>query len=174
MIALVGGSAIAVTRAYFSNSQVLEQNTFTTGTVKIGGNVGFPMTVTGLAPGVEVVKNVQLGYTGSLNADIWLGVSGTDAPYYMGDFVNVKIYNPEMGWIYNGLVSGLSHDWTKIASNISTGKVNDYQITFTIDPNYAENASQGQTNTNTVFKIYAVQTGGSKPSNLPYVNGVNF
>ena len=168
MVALVGGSAIAVTRAYFSNSQVLGTNTFTTGTVAIGGNVGFPMTVTGLAPGVEVVKDVQLGYLGTLNADLWMGASGTSTTDYMGNFVKVKIYNPDMGWIYDNYVSGLSGDWLKIASNIGTGKVNDYHIVFYIDSSFDDNTKQGLLNTDTVFKIYAVQTGGSKPINNPW------
>jgi predicted ribosomally synthesized peptide with SipW-like signal peptide len=168
VIIVVGSSAIAATRAYFSDSQVLGSNTFATGTVKIGGTVGLPLNVTGLGPGIEVRKDIQIGYQGTLNADLWLGVSGTGATPYLADFVKVKIYDPAVGWIFDDYVNKLSGDWLKIATNVANGNVESYQAYFYIDSSFSDNTKQGLTNTDTVLKLYAVQTGGSKPANPPY------
>jgi hypothetical protein len=168
MITIIGTTTVVATRAYFSDSQVLGSNTFATGTVTLGGNVGLPLNITGLGPGIEVPTDIQIGYSGSLNADLWLGVSGTGASPYIADILKVKIYNPTLGWIFDDYVNKLSGDWLKIATNVANGNIENYHAVFYMDSSVSDNSKQGLTNTDTVLKLYAVQTGGSKPANPPY------
>jgi predicted ribosomally synthesized peptide with SipW-like signal peptide len=172
-LALVG--VTGATYAYFSSGAVLGSNTFATGNVGMNGWIGGSLNVTGLTPGQSVwVYNEGVNYTGSIPADLYIGVTGTtayDTPGYLADKLWVSVYpagsdktaNP----IWSGLAQDLSGNWLKVATNVNAGPL-AYDLKFTLDSS-ANNTYQGQTNTDTLFLFYTVQANGPTPSTSPYV-----
>ena len=81
--------AAAATGAYFSNATYVLGNTFTTGTVTIGSVSGDSLNVTNLIPGVWTgAYPFNVPYVGSINADLYAGVTGTSttgSPAYIVD-----------------------------------------------------------------------------------------
>ena len=163
-VSAVAGGAVA----YFSDIKIIEGNTFATGEVSLGEVTGMPMTVTGLVPGESRTLAASFTYDGSVNADVYLGVSGTGDTDYLADVLEIVIENnAQTVNYYNGLVSGLSSAWTRIAENISGGTTRYYKVTITLDSSVG-NEYQGKTNTDTVIMLYAVQAGGSAPDVSPH------
>jgi hypothetical protein len=178
MIAITLLAVTSATIAYFSNGQVLAGNTFATGTVTLdpAHMAGFPLTFTNLGPGIQQSAPVQIRYRGTLPADIYVGARGTSAPgdpQYLADKLNILIRQNGVGDWYSGLVSGISTGWVKIASNVSQDQLLDYTLYLTLDP-ATGNDKQGQTNTDTQVLLYAVQTGGTVPTTVPYLTTGNF
>ena len=173
-IAAVVTMGVAATGAYFSNTAYIKNNTFATGTVTLASPSSQSINANNLAPGVAQTFDRSIGYTGSINADLYIGVRGTpnstDTDYF-ADHLNVTIYD-QADWSikYNGHANGLSTSWSKIAQDIPQWTTKNYRIVFTLDSNFT---SQGLNNTNTEFVIYAVQTGGTVPATAPYLNKVN-
>jgi len=64
------------------------------------------------------------------------------------------------------LAQDLSGNWLKVATNVNAGPL-AYDLRFTLDSS-AGNAYQGQTNTDTLFLFYTVQTGQAHPSLSPF------
>jgi len=163
-VAAVAGGAVA----YFSDIKIVEGNTFATGTVVLGDTTGIPITATGLAPGDSQIFSASFTYDGSVNADVYLGVSGDGSTDYLGDVLNILIQNPSgTTTYYDGLASGLSDAWIRIAENISEGTTRNYKVTIILDSSVG-NEYQGKTNTDTVIMLYAVQTGGPTPTQPPF------
>jgi hypothetical protein len=174
-ITLVGVST--ATSAYFSHGEVLGNNTFSTGSVILDQSnfQGFPLTFLNLAPGVQVSKDVHIQYTGTLNADIYVGARGTSHPgelTYFADKTNMIIRQGGVGDWYNGLVSGLSTTWVKVASNVAQNQWLDYTLFMTLDLN-TPNEFQGKTNSDTELLFYSVQTGNPAPTTVPWTTTGN-
>ncbi len=172
MISLAFSAAAVATTAYFSNGQVLGSNTFATGTVTIGGFNTQGLSVTGLTPGVPVwVHNVGVNYTGSINADLYVGAGGISAPgeqAYIADITYLRIYKAGTNTeVWEGYVNTLSTNWISLASNISAGW-QAYDLQFTLNSNVG-NDKQNVNNTDTKILIYAVQHGGPVPGTVPYL-----
>lgn len=169
-LALVG--VTGATYAYFSSGKVLGSNTFATGTVKIGGFNTQGVSVTGLTPGVPVwATNIGVNYTGSVNADLYIGAGGTSGPEniaYIADVTYLRIYIHGMGTIvWEGYVNALSTHWASLASNIGAGW-QAYDLQFTLNSDVG-NDKQGVNNVDTQILVYAVQTGGPVPVTMPYL-----
>jgi len=169
MIAFVSMLAVGATGAYFSDTKAVQGNTFATGTVKIGDVSNMPVNVTNLIPGVPQTTMVGFKYTGSTNADVYVGNTGNPSTpaFYLADVLKVKIMNHSDNSIvyYNGLANGLVSNWKAIASDIGAGW-QYYDVTFTLNSSVG-NEYQEKTNTNTVFLFHAVQTGGGAPATPP-------
>lgn len=174
MITVVAAVGIGATRAYFFASKPISENTFATGTVTLGDSVGLPISVTNLAPGVTTgVYGIGIPYTGTLQADLYIGVGGTSTPgqaAYIADHLVAKIVDQDSNIVFWDYVSNLSTNWRKIATNIGNG-TRYYYITFKMDIN-TPNEHQGVSNTDTIIKLYAVQTGQPAPSEMPYLYNV--
>jgi predicted ribosomally synthesized peptide with SipW-like signal peptide len=176
-IAAVAVMATGATSAYFSDSEVVAGNTFSTGTVSFGELGGMKINLSGMVPGVAQTKVVGFEYTGSTNADVWVGARGTSEPgqpQFFADVVDVTIADYNTGQVYySGLVAGLGNDWNWVASNTGAG-MKYYNATFTMHTD-AGDKYQNQTNWDTEFLLYAVQTGAPKPASVPYKTaGYNF
>ena len=167
-IIMVVSVVSAATYAYFSDGEVLGNNTFSTGNVYLG-NFNKNIVVTGLTPGVPVMfSDIAIEYTGNLNADLYVGARGnTNTPAdYLADKLYLRIYPDGSGTaVWEGWVQDLSTGWRIIGTNVTAGW-QTYDLEFTLDPN-AGNDYQGKTNTNTEILIYSVQTGGSVPTTQP-------
>jgi hypothetical protein len=182
VITLALAGVAGATAAVFSSGAVLgdsaNKNIFQTGSVQLGGFNVTNLNVTGLAPGVDVVvTNVGVNYIGDLNADIYIGATGTSSPgdaKYIADHCNLVIYNQGTSVVvWFGKVSDLSTVWTKIANNTTAGW-KAYDLKFTLDTD-TPNFHQGVTNSDTQILFYAVQTGGAHPSGFPYtMTGTNW
>ncbi len=170
-IATVLTMSVAATGAYFSDTKYITSNTFATGTVTLADPSSQSIIANNLAPGVAQTFDRSIGYTGSINADLYIGVRGTpnttDVDYFANDLW-VTIYD-KADWSikYTGYANGLSTSWSKIAQDIPQWTTKNYRIVFTLDQDFAR---QGLNNTNTEFVIYAVQTGGTTPATAPYLN----
>lgn len=173
VIAMAGSAAVATTRAYFSNGQVLGNNTFSTGTVVLNQSnmSGLPISMTNLAPNESRSQNVDIKYTGTLNADVYLGTggkTGTTDPKYFANHLNIVITDRNDGsTIYTGTAAGLSGSWTKLMTDIGQDQTKYLKLVATLDPNI-ENTHQGVLNDDTVFLFYSVQHDGSAPTGAPY------
>ena len=172
MIAFVIAGVTSATVAYFSHSVNVAGNTFATGTVTIGPSEGLPLSVTNIGPGLSQTKDVNLQYIGSLNADIYVGVGGASIPgqaAYIADHLWLNIYDKTTGqtWL-NNWTSYASTNWVKIAENVNQNDWKSYRLTFTMDSSVG-NDHMGVSNTDTVLKLYAVQTGGPVPPTPPYL-----
>jgi hypothetical protein len=172
MITIAVSAVAAATSAYFSNGQVLGNNTFATGNINLGGFNVANLSVTGLTPGVPVVvPNVGINYTGDINADLYVGARGTTAPgdpKYLADKTYLRIYyQGTSSIVWEGWVKDLSTGWREIADNTSAGW-KAYDLQFTLDVSI-DNTHQGVSNTDTEILIYAVQHGGPVPSTVPYL-----
>jgi hypothetical protein len=170
MITVAVSAVAAATSAYFSNGQVLGNNTFSTGTVKIDG-FNKSINVTGLIPGTPVwAYDVGVNYTGSINADLYVGAGGTSAPgdpNYLADKVFLRIYKQGTSIeVWEGYVNVLSTNWINLANDIAAGW-QAYDLQFTLDFS-APNSYQGANNTDTQILMYAVQHGGPVPGTFPY------
>jgi predicted ribosomally synthesized peptide with SipW-like signal peptide len=177
MITIAVSAVAAATSAYFSDGKVLSGNTFTTGTVKIGDTYGTPLHVTGLTPGVTVdVSDVDVDYTGTINADLYIGARGTSQPgdpTYLADKLWINIYkHGTTDLVWGGWVKDLSTNWKSIATDIGSGWQN-YDLQFTLDGS-AGNTYQGINNIDTVILIYAVQHGGVVPGTPYLTTGTNW
>jgi predicted ribosomally synthesized peptide with SipW-like signal peptide len=167
MVAVTLSGVTAATFAYFSSGQVLGSNTFQTGNVNLGGFNYANLQVTGLAPGVPViVPDVAINYTGTLNADLYMGARGTGATAYLADKLYLRVYIHNTNTVaWEGHVNALSSGWGNIALNTSAGW-KEYDLQFTLD-NDAGNDKQGQTNTDTQIMVFAVQAGKGVPALTP-------
>ncbi len=172
MITLTLAGVIGATSAYFNTGTVLGANTFQTGTVSIGGFNYQNLTLTNLTPGTPVtVTNFGVNYTGSINADLYIGTKGTSSPgdaAYFADHLYLRIYaqgTPDIVW--EGYVNALSTAWKKIADNTPAGW-KAYDLQFTLDAT-TDNSHMGVTNSDTKILIYAVQAGGPIPTTMPYL-----
>ena len=169
LIGLLGSGAIAATRAYFSDGVVQGANTFATGTVDLdsASMSGLPLTLTNLAPGIPQTRNVNIRYLGTLNADMYLGVTGDSSTpaFYIADKLKIKIVSGSTV-LFNNYANLLSESWRKIATDMSPNFLNEYVVTFTLDAD-AGNLYQNVENKNTVFMFYAVQTGAPAPVGAP-------
>jgi predicted ribosomally synthesized peptide with SipW-like signal peptide len=173
VVVAVGGATIAATSAYFSDSVDVAGNTFATGTVTIGGSNGLPLTLTNIGPGLSQAKDVDIQYVGTLNADIYVGAGGTSSPgqpQYLADHMNLNIWDRVTAetWM-NTYVNYASTHWVKIGSNVAPNEWNSYRLTFAMDAD-VDNTHQGVSNTDTVLKFFAVQTGGPVPATVPYLS----
>jgi type 1 fimbria pilin len=172
-IAALSTAAFAATRAYFSDGELLGSNTFSTGTVDLDKSYmwGFPINLTNIAPGVSQSKAVTIRYRGTLNANMFLGVTGNRGPGdtgYIADVLNVKIEDTDTHTVlFDGLANLLSGSWYSIASNVSQNQDKHYTLTFTLNST-AGNEYQGVVNDDTVFMIYAAQVGAPAPTGHPY------
>jgi predicted ribosomally synthesized peptide with SipW-like signal peptide len=172
MITVAVSAVAAATSAYFSDGKVLSANTFATGTVKIGELNVTSLNVTGLTPGVPVlVPNIGVNYTGTINADLFVGARGTSQPQdstFLANILYLRIFQQgTQNVVWEGLVSDLSTGWRALANNISAGW-QAYDLQFTLDQNVG-NSKQNITNIDTEILIYAVQHGGTVPSTVPYL-----
>jgi predicted ribosomally synthesized peptide with SipW-like signal peptide len=174
MIGITVASVATATYAYFSDGQVLGNNTFATGNVHLGGFNVQSLTVTGLAPGIPVVvPNIGINYIGDLNADLYVGARGTSAPgshTYLADKLYLRIYpqGSTSTVVWEGYVNALSTDWRSLATNITAGW-QAFDLQFTLDP-LTGNDKQGISNTDTEILVYAVQHGGALPAQVPYLS----
>jgi hypothetical protein len=175
VIALVSAGAIQATRSYFFDDEIISGNTFSTGTVLLNRAwiSNLPLTVSNMTPGVPQTRNVNLRYAGSVNADIYLGVGGASpkgADQYIADMLWITIKRGG-NQIWYGKADQLSSAWLLIAQNNKYYDLNEYEVTFMLDPAFTK---QGVTNTDTAFIFYAVQTGGPAPTpSEPYVYYLN-
>lgn len=172
MIGITLAAVTTATVAYFSNTQSINGNTFATGTVLLDKTLisGLPINMTNMAPGITQTIPVGFQYKGSLNADIYIGVTGyahdpSDGNYFGS--VTKLVINDGTTDIYDNYVSGLSTAWLKIANNVTPDQWKYYTLAFTMD-SATGNEKMGQTNTDTVIKLYAVQTGGGAPATPPF------
>lgn len=176
VITMALAAVAGATAAYFTDGVVLGSaetpNVFATGTVKIGDSINFPIVLENLTPGKEVsVNNLGVKYEGSIRADLYIGARGTseqEDPQFLADKLYIWIYkNDTTEVVWQGYVSGLSEQWRKIATDI--GKSSQiYDLKFRLDASTG-NDKQDQINNDTQILIYAVQTGGSKPTTIPYL-----
>ena len=174
LIGLAATGGVLGTRAWFSDAKVLGNNTFATGTVKLDESLNQSITVTGLKPGQEVEQLLAFNYVGSLGANLFLGAGGTSGkqdPAYIADHLYLKIYLGDT-WKWEGYVSELSEEWTKIATvEGSTGL--SYKLKFRLDAN-TPNEHQGVTNIDTVLVVMAVQKEAPAPLGEPWKQIINF
>jgi len=174
MISAVAVSAIGATRAYFSDTLAVNNNTFAAGTVDLdpAHTSGLPITLTNLGPGISQSKDVEIRYRGSLNADLYLGVGGnlpTNDDRYIADHLWLKIIRPsDSVVIWEGWAQYLSTHWIGIGANLTQDQLMQYKIQFTL-ANDTPNNHQGVSNTDTIFYLYAVQTGQPAPTTAPYL-----
>lgn len=170
-IATVALLSVSATSAYFSDTKAVAGNTFATGTVKLGSVYNMPVKVTNLIPGIAQTTTVGFQYAGSTKADVYLGNRGNAATpaYRLADVLYVKIVDHanSSNVLYEGWANGLASAWRKVATNISAGW-QYYDVTFTLSSS-AGNDYQNKVNKNTEFLFYAVQTGGSIPTTVPYM-----
>jgi predicted ribosomally synthesized peptide with SipW-like signal peptide len=170
-IAAVTVMVVGATNAYFHDVAAVRGNTFSNGTVAIGDLTSRSLTVTDLAPGAWTgAYELIIPYVGNLNADLYVGATGTSAPSdlaYFGDKLYVRAYSGS-NVVYEGFANDLSTHWRKFASNVSKSD-QTFQLYFYLDPS-VDNSKQGVSNTDTELLIYAVQTGMVEPelSGMPY------
>jgi hypothetical protein len=170
-IAAVLTMSIAATGAYFSSSAYVNGNTFSTGSVTLGSLAGDNLNVTNLTPGVWTpAYPFNVPYVGTINADIYAGVTGTSHPgdlNYIANKLTVQVYSYDTGSVvWQGLASDLSTNWLKIATNVPQSATEHYGLSFLLDSSFS---TQGVNNIDTVFLIYAVQNGGPAPATAPYL-----
>jgi hypothetical protein len=159
-IGMVVAMSAAATGAYFSNATYVNGNTFSTGTVQIGDMSGTHLSVTNLEPGVWTsAYQIGVPYIGSLNADLYMGLTTTDTT--IADALTVQIYNNSTGFVWEGPLSNLYSTWEPIATNVAPQTDGTYGISFYLDPSYT---NQGATNVGLVFLVYAEQAGGPAPT----------
>lgn len=171
VITLTLAGVTSATFAYFSRGQVLAANTFSVGSVNLNGFNYANLNLTNLMPGVPMtVPNFGIDYTGSLNADLYVGARGTSAPgsaAYFADKLYLKVYlQGTTTLVWQGYVNALSTGWKQIATNTPAGW-KAYDLEFTLDSNFP-NDRQGATNTDTEILVYAVQTGSPAPTTPPW------
>ncbi|MCX6728647.1 MAG: TasA family protein [Candidatus Saccharibacteria bacterium] len=173
-IAVVLTMSIAATGAYFSDTAVVRGNTFSTGSVKIGNVSGNSISVTNLVPGDWTgYYPFNVPYIGSINADIYTGVTGANPGTPSNEFADkltVDIYSYDTGTaVWSGLAKDLSGNWLKVASNVAPNATKHYGIRFMLDPN-VDDTYQNINNIDTTFLIYAVQANGPAPGSIgiPY------
>lgn len=166
-IAAVLTMSVAATGAYFSDTKFITNNTFATGTVKIGDLSTTHLSVTNLAPGEWTsYYDVNIPYIGSLNADLYAAAYGNGQDY-LADQLTIQIVNTDNGQVvFQDTANKLSAGWAKVATNVGPNSWNHFKLAFLLD---ASSVRQGVTNTNTYFLLYAIQTNGPAPlaSSIP-------
>lgn len=179
LIAAVAGLAVGATRSWFSDDEVLGDNTFATGDVYLGDFTHTGITVTNLKPGEwSDWKYIKVPYAGTLAADIYAGVGGCLSPGdkdYIADVLKVQIKrHPSDDPVYLGYANELSVlPWLKTETNVSAGDY-WYKMRFMLDlSNMQEgkdaNNYQGLENTDTAIIIHTVETGGGAPDIDPFL-----
>jgi predicted ribosomally synthesized peptide with SipW-like signal peptide len=169
-IGMVVAMSAAATGAYFSDTVQITGNTFSTGSVVIGSMSGTHLNETNLEPGVWTqAYPVDVPYVGSLNADLYVGVTGTSTPAnltsYIANELTVEIVNSTGTVVYDGLASGLSSSWAEVATNIGPNTWNDFNVYFQLP---STDTTQGILNTDTDVLLYAQQAGAPAPTSIPY------
>lgn len=171
VITMALAAVAGATAAYFTDGVVLGSaetpNVFATGTVKIGEYKGFPLKLENLKPGeTRTIEDVEINYSGTLAADIYMGVGGIADPNIphdrLADFLYLKIYNAEDILVWKGYADELSKGWARLAKNVAENSSLTFDLKFTLDSNLG-NEYQKLLNENTIIMIYAVQSGGPVP-----------
>jgi predicted ribosomally synthesized peptide with SipW-like signal peptide len=165
-IAMVATMSIGATGAYFSDTKIVSGNTFSTGTVKLGGTYNAPIHVSGLYPGaVKTTDAFGVQYTGTLKGDLYFGFKTQSGGAVMGDELDYRVYKVDANGNYTGWVNeNWQHadypytNWSKIAAGLSQNEWASYKVEVRMDAD-AANTLQGSTAYNK-FVFYAVQEGG--------------
>ncbi len=182
IVGAVSAAVVGATRAVWFGNHVLGSNTFSTGTVKFGEFSSYAnVSVTNLMP--SVWSNwvfLRVPYIGTLPADIYAGVGGCSSntdPNYIADVLDVQIRrSSDQGetdgtLIWNKKANLLSSQWLKTETSVNSG-VYWYALRFRLNLEEAKrdpNLYQGRTNTDTAFIMHAVETGGAKPTEKPFI-----
>ncbi|MGI5841643.1 MAG: hypothetical protein ACOX6N_05500 [Patescibacteria group bacterium] len=175
MVTAVASTAIAATRAYFSETKVLGNNTFATATVMLSNKTNLPLTFSNLIPGEERSQDVGIKYGGTVNADIYVGVAdgGTDPKYKTlfdpnlnrgTSYAQMAIWdNASSNWVKGWTdVGHYFGNWTKVATNVNPNSWSNYTVHFRLKSNVG-NDFQNIVNINNVV-LYTVQTGAPAPT----------
>jgi len=178
MIALVIAGVTSATVAYFSNTAVSHNNTFTMGTVDVANISGLPFMFTDMIPGEQKEWGIiKVRNTGSMPIDLYIGEKDTTPTgWNAGDFKDVVDYAINevacsngahiKTWINWQRVYWLFTSWNKIGENIPALGDKCYKVY--VKPRASMiNSFQGTGARTDVF-IYAVQSGYSAPSTAPW------
>ncbi len=168
-MAVTLAAASGATLAYFTDYKVLGNNTFSTGSVKIGEISPNSLTLTDLKPGVKVTRTMTVNYAGTLDGDVYIGVGGsspTTADQYFADHLALVIKDGDTP-IFTGHANYLSTHWQQIMNDVVSPTSKALTLEFTLDEDIPNN-HQNQTNTDTVFLIYALQKEAPAPTSLPH------
>ena len=169
LIGLTAGAVGGATWAYFSDTKVLGNNTFSAGTVELGAITPGNITLTDLKPGETRQLEFSLGYSGSINAKIFLGAGGsspTTSPNYLADHLQVQIYEGA-DLKFDHTAQYLSTYWFKLIDDAAPGSTKNYVVKFTLDAE-TPNEHQAANNTDTVLLFQALQLEATDPTSMPF------
>jgi predicted ribosomally synthesized peptide with SipW-like signal peptide len=178
-IAAVAVMATSATSAYFSDSKVVANNTFSTGTVKIGAIWNMPIAISGLYPtAVKTSEIIAVQYDGTVEGDLYYGFKHESGASVLGDVLYFKVERVDangnhLGWINaNWVQADFPYtNWTKLASGLNKGEWAYYKVHVTMDANASNTYNViGGLTAKAGFVFYAVQENGSIPTQSP----VNF
>lgn len=173
-IAAVLTMSVAATGAYFSDSQQITGNTFSTGTVELNKSWLKPITVAGLYPGSEQTDTFYVQYKGSVKGDLYFGFKQQSGGDVLGQDLQFKVEKTNAdgsspvdltGW----LVADYPYQhWINITPNgISQDEAAYYKVhVWMNETGLAQNLEQGKKALANII-LYAVQQGGSAPTIIP-------
>jgi hypothetical protein len=181
MMAALAVMVIAgATIAYFSDGIVIRDNVFATGTVDLRNEntAGFPLIFNNLTPGKWQHTYVKYRYMGTINADIYMGNTGSDGGFsdeqvYLATTLKIKVtevdpnnYDTVYGVKFNGYAVEFVQAWKKIATNVAPNELKAYKVEVRLDED-VNNTLQGKTNDHTVVLLLAIQNGAPAPTGMP-------
>jgi predicted ribosomally synthesized peptide with SipW-like signal peptide len=175
MIAFVAMMAVGATGAYFSDSKIVGNNTFATGTVDINNAWQAPITIAGLYPGAVKTADFSVKYDGSIKGDLYFGFKVVPGHVVLGSELQFQIEKINAsdglsaGFVYGDWVSAdfPYGSWTKIASGLNKDQSVYYKVHVKmIERGVSQDGFQGMTAYNDIV-LYAVQENGPSPATPP-------
>lgn len=181
IIGVVAGIVTSATIAYFSDTKVVEGNTISTGSVKLGETVGMPFHINNLGPGDSDTADMAIQYEGTLTADLYIGVQ-TQEGDDLGPVLEYRLERMDGDWEHLAWIVGdadtwhdfaedehLMNSWTKTHSNLENGDWarGRLHIRIKTEPLVGDiNDYQGKSETIKVI-LHAVQPEGNAPQTKP-------
>jgi len=174
-IAVVATMAASATNAYFSDTKIVANNTFSTGTVTLGEVYNMPINISGLYPGAEKSSDlVAVNYTGSLKGDLYFGFKEVPGHANFTNYIKFQVEvldsnGNHVDWVYPTWQEALYPytDWTKAASGLNQNDWARYKVYVQMGTD-TPNSLQGKTAYADIV-FYAIQEGATPtgdPSSL--------
>lgn len=165
LILLLIGTTGAVI-AYFSDTKIISGNTFTTGSVKLDSSLTSPINFENLLPGETQSQDISIKYDGTVNADLYFGISNQfliNSPFYNSEldesYLELSVFDKDsnetiIDWQdYKFFLT----NWSELMAQVDPGTTKNYRIDALLKSSVSNDLQGKIDSSNLIF--HTVQSG---------------
>jgi predicted ribosomally synthesized peptide with SipW-like signal peptide len=165
LILLLIGTTGAVI-AYFSDTKIISDNTFTTGSVRLDSSLTTPIIFENLLPGDSQSQDISIKYDGTVKADLYFGISNQNlinSPFYNSveeeSYLELSVFDNDSS---ETIIDWQDYkffliNWSELMAQVDPGTTKNYRIDARLKSS-VENDLQGKTDSSNLI-FHTVQSG---------------